>query len=51
MQKTKLKKKEKELELVQSPTDEEILAPDPKEEESLKVLVGYHPITGVEVWQ
>lgn len=52
MQKTKLRKKEKELELELEKilTDEEILAPDPKEENP-KVLVGYHPISGAEVWQ
>jgi hypothetical protein len=47
--KTKKKVKEKEPELDPILVGEELLAPEPKEEKP-KVFLGYHPITGEEVY-
>jgi hypothetical protein len=44
--KTKLKKKDKEVEVDPILFDEDLLAPEPKP----KVFLGYHPITGEEVY-
>jgi hypothetical protein len=47
--KTKLKKKDKEVELDPILFDEDLLAPEPKEPKP-KIFLGYHPITGEEVY-
>jgi len=46
----KIKKKEEEIAVDPILFDEDLLAPEPKEDKP-KILIGYHPITGAEVWQ